>query len=231
MDDELLKIYSLMKSAEDQLAALRDATDALIAERTALAQDRVALEKTLVEQASGLKAAAANLKGAGASIKQEAQSATLAVQEAIKKTVEASMRETLTHASTVAAKALETASGPILERLAGVTQAASATEAALKHAGQWFAWKWVALAAGGMAGVLLIAFLALKLIERSHWNNLTAQQETLLQNIAQIQAAADALEKRTYGLYIVTGSDGAFLVTPKGTQTTQCKVGPCIRLE
>jgi hypothetical protein len=120
---------------------------------------------------------------------------------------------------------------PILRRLAGVTQAAGAAEASIKRAGQWFAWKWVALAAGGTAGLLLIAFLALKLIERSHRNALIAQQETLLQNIAQLQAAADALEKRTHGLYIVTGGDGAFLVVPKGAQTTQCKAGPCIRLE
>lgn len=231
MDDELLKIYSLMKTAEDQLAALQDATNALVAERAALAQDRATLEKTLVEQANALKASAANLKGVGAAIREDAHHVAPEIQKAARSAVEASMRETLTHASTVAAKALETASGPILERFAGVAQAAGAAEAALKRAGQWFAWKWVALAGGGTAGVLLIAFLALKLIERSHWNNLTAQQETLLQNIAQLQAAADALEKRTYGLYIVTGSDGAFLVTPKGTQTTQCKVGPCIRLE
>ena len=231
MDDELLKIYSLMKSAEDQLVALRDATDGLIAERAALAQDRAALEKTLVEQTNTLQASAANLKGVGAVIREDARQITPALQKAARSAVEASMREILTHASTVAANALETASGPILERLAGIAQAAGAAEASIKRAGQWFAWKWVALAAGGTAGALLIAFLALKLIERSHWNNFTAQQETLLQNIAQLQAAADVLEKRTHGLYIVTGSDGAFLVTPKGTQTTQCKAGPCIRLE
>ena len=231
MDDELLKIYSLMKSAEDQLAALKQATGALSAERAALTRERAALEKTLADQADALKAAAANLKTAGANIRQEAQNATPALQDATRKAVEASMAQILAQVSTRAANALEAASEPILRRLAGATQAASAAEAALKRAGQWFAWKWVALAAGGVAGVLLVAFLALKLIERSHWNNLTAQQETLLQNIAQLQAAADALEKRTHGLRIVTGDDGAFLVTPKGTQTTQCKAGPCIRLE
>ena len=141
------------------------------------------------------------------------------------------MAQILTQVSTRTANALETALEPILRRLAGATQAASAAEAALKRAGQWFAWKWVALAAGGTAGVLLIAFLALKLIERSHWNTLATQQESLLQNIAQLQTTADALEKRTYGLRIVTGSDGAFLIVPKGIQATQCRAGPCIRLE
>ena len=118
-----------------------------------------------------------------------------------------------------------------MARLAGATQAAGAAEASIERAGQWFAWKWVALAAGATVGTLLSAFLALKLIERSHWNALATRQESLLQNIAQLQTTADALEKRSYGLRIVTGSDGAFLVVPKGTQITQCKAGPCIRLD
>ena len=231
MDDELLKIYSLMKSAEDQLAALKHATGALSAERAALARDRAALEQTLADQADALKAAAANLKTAGAGIRQEAQNATPALQDATRKAVEASMAQILNQVSTRAANALETALEPILRRLASATQAAGAAEASIERAGQWFAWKWVALAAGGTAGVLLIAFIALKLIERSHWNNLTAQRQSLLQDIAQLQETADALEKRTHGLRIVTGGDGAFLVAPKGTPITQCKAGPCIRLE
>lgn len=231
MDDELLKIYSLMKTAEDQLAALKHATGALSAERAAFARDRAALEKTLADQADALKAAAANLKTAGVGIRQEAQNATPALQDATRKAVEASMAQILTQVSTRAANALETALEPILRRLAGATQAAGAAEASIERAGQWFAWKWVALAAGGTAGVLLIAFLALQLIERSHWNNLTAQRQSLLQDIAQLQETSDALEKRTYGLRIVTGGDGAFLVVPKGAQTTQCKAGPCIRLD
>jgi septal ring factor EnvC (AmiA/AmiB activator) len=119
MDDELLKIYSLMKTAEDQLAALKQATGALTAERTALAKDRAALEKTLTEQASALKATAANLKTVGASLREEAQQVTPALQKAVREAVAASMRETLTQASNTAAKALETASEPILGRLAG----------------------------------------------------------------------------------------------------------------
>ncbi|HMQ13248.1 MAG TPA: hypothetical protein PKD21_07355 [Candidatus Competibacter phosphatis] len=238
MDDELLKIYSLMKTAEDQLAALRGATTALAAERTALAHDRAALENTLAEQTHAIEASAANLEGVGAAIREDARQIAPALQKAVREAVAASMKETLIHASNVAAKALETASEPILERLAGITQTASAAEASLKHAGQWFAWKWVALAAGGLSGVLLVAFLALKVIESSHLNTLATQQQALLQDIAerraditQLQETADALEKRTYGLFIVSGSDGTFLVTPKGTQTTQCKAGPCIRLE
>lgn len=231
MDDELLKIYSLMKSAEDQLAALKQATGALAAERAALARDRAALEKTLAEHASGLKAAAANLKTAGADICQEAQNATPALQDATRKAVEASMAQILTQVSTRAAKALETASEPILRRLAGAIQAAGTAEASIKRAGRWFAWKWVALAAGGTAGMLLAAYFALTVLDDSHQADLIGQHQALAQDIARLRETADALEKRTYGLYIVTGSDGAFLVVPKGIQTTQCKAGPCIRLQ
>ena len=238
MDQEILKIYSLMKTAEDQLAALQQATGALVAERAALAKDRVALEKTLTEQANALKASTANLKTVGASLREEAQQVTPALQKAVREAVAASMRETLAQASNVAAKALETASEPILGKLSGVTDAARTAEASLKNAGQWFAWKWVALAAGGLGGVLLIAFLALKAIEGSQRNALTTQQQTLLQDIAQRQAdiaqlqeTADALEKRTYGTYLVSGEEGVFLVLPDSIRQTRCKAGPCIRLK
>ena len=238
MDDELLKIYSLMKTAEDQLVALKQATDALAAERAALAKDRAALEKTLTEQTNALRAAAANLKTVGASLREEAREVTPALQKAVREALAASMRETLTHASNTAAKALETASEPILGKLSGVTDAASAAEASLKNAGQWFAWKWVAIAASGLGSVLLIAFLALKAIEWSQRNALTTQQQTLLQSIAQQQAyiaqlqeTADALEKRTYGTYLVSGEEGVFLVLPDSTRQTRCKAGPCIRLK
>jgi cell division protein FtsB len=238
MDQEILKIYSLMKTAEDQLAALQQATGALVAERAALAKDRVALEKTLTEQANALKASAANLKTVGASLREEAQQVTPALQKAVREAVAASMRETLAQASNVAAKALETASEPILGRLAGVAQAAGTAEASLKSAGRWFAWKWVAVAAGGLGGVLLIAFLALKAIEWSQRNALTTQQQTLLQdieqqktNIARLQETANALEKRTYGMYIVSTDDGVFLIMPDSSKLNKCRVGPCIRLK
>lgn len=220
-----------MKSAEDQLAALKHATGALAAERIALAQDRAALEKTLSEQANALKASAANLKTVGAAIREDAHHVAPALQKAVREAVGASMRETLTTASNVAAEALETASEPILRRLAGVAQAAGAAEASIKRAGQWFAWKWVALAAGGTAGLLLAAYFVLTVLDSSHQADLVGQHQALAQDIARLRETADALEKRTHGLYIVTGSDGAFLVVPKGTQTTQCKAGPCIRLE
>jgi hypothetical protein len=115
--------------------------------------------------------------------------------------------------------------------LTGATQAAGTAESSLKRAGQWFAWKWVALAAGSTAGLLLAAYFVLAVLNSADQAQWIEQHQALVQDIAQLQTTADALEKRTYGLRIVTGSDGAFLVVPKGIQTTQCKAGPCIRLE
>lgn len=231
MEPELLRIYTLLKAAEDQFTALKQVITDLSAERAAFAKERAQLEKTLTDQAQGLKMAAASLKAVGVAIRQDATQITPALQEAVQEAVGAALSKTLSLTTTRAVEALKTASEPILERLAGVTQAASAAEATIKNAGRWFAWKWVALVGGSVMGILVTAVLTLKLLEQSHWRSLQAQQGNLLQTIARLQATAEALEKRTYGLYLVTGSDGVFLVTPKGTQTTQCKAGPCIRLQ
>jgi hypothetical protein len=45
----------------------------------------------------------------------------------------------------------------VLGRLAGVASAAAQAEGTLRNAASWFAWKWVAMAAGGLAGVCLAA--------------------------------------------------------------------------
>lgn len=238
MDDELLKIYALMKLAEDHLRDLKHATAELRAGHDALTEDRRALKKTAAEQTGNLLAAALNLKTVGAGIRQEAQNATPALQDATRKAVEASIARLLPQVATQAAEGLKTASESILERLAGVTAAAQAAEAALKNAGRWFAWKWAALAAGGLGGALALAFLTFQALEWSHRHALTTEHQGLLQDIAQqrnrltqLQDAADALEKRTHGLRVVSGSDGVFLIAPKGTPTTQCRAGPCMRLQ
>lgn len=231
MDEELLKIYTLMQLAEDHLKALNHTTAELRAGQDGLARDRSALKKTAAEQTGNLLAAALSLQNVGADIRREAQNAAPALQEATQKAVEASIAQLLPRIATRAAEGLETASESILERLAGATVAAQAAETALKTAGQWFAWKWIALAGATSAGLLLAAYGVLTVLARSHDAELVTRHQTLVQEIARLQDTAAALEKRTYGVYLVSGSDGVFLVTPKGTQTTQCRAGPCIRLQ
>lgn len=231
MDDELLKIYSLMKTAEDQLKALQEASLGLKAERAAIAQERARLEKTLMEQAQSVKTAAASLKTVGAAIRQDAKEITPALQEAVQEAVGATMRQTLSLTATHIVKTLETASEPILRPLTEVAEAAKAAEASLRNAGQWFAWKWIGLAAGMVGAILVTAILALQQIERLHWRSLTERQENLTRAVTQLQAAAEALDKRTHGLFVVSGSDGVFLITPKGSPLVQCRAGPCIRLQ
>ncbi len=238
MDDEILKIYSLMKSTEDQLAALKRATDALMAERNALAQERATLKTTLTEQANGVKAAATQVQTVAVGLRQAAQDTTPTLQKAVREAVAASMDETLSQTSTAAVRAVEVASRPFLAKLSAATAAAQTAEADLKNAGRWFAWKWVAVAASGLAGVMLMAFLAIQAIAWSEERASLAQQQTWLDardqwqaHVAQLQETAEALEQRTYGMFIVSGSDGVFLVAPKGVEPTRCKAGPCIRLQ
>ena len=80
-----------------------------------------------------------------------------AEREALRAEVSATVRQSLAGASQTAATALETATAPLLNRLTGVTTAAEQAEGKLRNAGAWFAWKWVAVALGGLAGVCLVA--------------------------------------------------------------------------
>jgi len=85
---------------------------------------------------------------------------------------------------------------------------------------------------------LLIAFLALEAIAWSQEHAFLAEQRMLSDardrwqaHVAQLQETAEALEQRTYGVFIVSGHDGVFLVAPQGVEPTRCKAGPCIRLQ
>ena len=83
----------------------------------------------------------------------------------------------------------------MIGRLSGVVQAARDAEGSMRRAGAWFAWKWVAVAAGGMVGVCLLAYMALawQLLQvRSLGNEKTA----LAADVVQLQANVAALEKR-----------------------------------
>ena len=80
MDEELLKIYTLMQLAEDHLKALNHTTAELRAGQDGLARDRSALKKTAAEQTGNLLAAALSLQNVGADIRREAQNAAPAAR-------------------------------------------------------------------------------------------------------------------------------------------------------
>lgn len=108
-----------------------------------------------------------------------------AERAALRADLSATVRQTLGQSS---AAALETATAPVLGRLAGVATAAAQAENTLRNAASWFAWKWVAVAAGGLAGVCLVA---------SAWLWWQIQQiESLSEQRAELQANVTALELR-----------------------------------
>lgn len=106
-------------------------------------------------------------------------------REALRAELAATVRQTLGQSS---ASALETATAPVLGRLAGVADAAAQAEDTLRNAAAWFAWKWVAMAAGGLAGVCLTASALLG------WQ--VEQIESLSAQRAELQANVRALESR-----------------------------------
>ena len=130
--DEQQQIFGLMAVAEEHQKAVAAAIAGLAAERAALAKER-------------------------ASLAQVAQG----IQKATGDAVSAAVRQSLAGASETAAKALGDAATPVIGKLSGVVQAASDAEDSMRKAGQWFAWKWVAVAGGGLAGVCLVAYVAL----------------------------------------------------------------------
>ena len=126
------QIFGLMAVAEEHQKAVAAAIAGLAAERAALAKERAALARV----AQG-------------------------IQKDIDDAVSAAVKRSLDGASETAAKALSEAARPVIDRLSGVVRAAGDAEGSLRSAGQWFAWKWVAVAAGGLVGVCLVAYVAL----------------------------------------------------------------------
>ena len=148
--DAQQQLFGLMAVAEEHQKAVKAAIDGLTAERAALAKERAAVAQ-----------AAASVAGIAGEVRKAAADAVPAMQKAAGEAVGASVRQSLAGASDAAAKALGEAAKPVIGSLSGVVQAASDAEGSMRNAGAWFAWKWVAVAAGGLVGVCLVAYASL----------------------------------------------------------------------
>lgn len=177
MDEQTQKWYGLMTVAEAHQKAVQTALEGLARERAALAQ------------------ATASAAGVAGEVRQAAAEAVPAMQRAAEEAVSASVKQSLAGASEAAADALAEAAKPVMGRLAGVVQAAHDAEGSMRRAGAWFAWKWVAVAAGGMVGVCLLAYMALawQLLQVRSLGN---EKAALAADVVQLQANVAALEKR-----------------------------------
>lgn len=139
--------------------------------------------------------AAASVAGIAGEVRKAAADAVPAMQKAAGEAVGASVRQSLAGASDAAAKALGEAAKPVIGSLSGVVQAASDAEGSMRNAGAWFAWKWVAVAAGGLVGVCLVAYASLAW-QLHQVSSLREEKAALLGEVAQLQANADDWAKR-----------------------------------
>lgn len=171
--DAQQQLFGLMAVAEEHQKAVQAAIEGLAVERAALARERAALTKAAVSVA----AVAGD------------------VRKAAGEAVEASMAQTLGRASDAAEKALGEAVRPVMARLSGVVQAASEAEGTLKRAGQWFAWKWVGVAGGGLVGVCLLAYASLAW-QLHQVRSLSEEKAELAAEVAQLEASVAVLEKK-----------------------------------
>src|SRR5260363_275057 len=125
------ELFGMMQVAKAQQETVEPCLRALPAERIALAKERAALAQQTE------------------AVRQAASAVLVVSRKAVGEAVGVSMKEALAGISGEAAKALGEAAKPVIARLSSVAQTAGQTESALRKAGQWFAWKWVAVAAGG----------------------------------------------------------------------------------
>lgn len=182
--DAQQQLFGLMAVAEEHQKAVKVALDGLAAERAALAKERAAVTQ-----------AAASVAGVAGEVRKAAAEAVPAIQKAAGEAVGASVRQSLAGASDAAAKALGEAAKPVIGSLSGMVQAASDAEGSMRNAGAWFAWKWVAVAAGGLVGVCLVAYVSLAW-QLHQVSSLREEKAALLGEVAQLQANAEDWAKR-----------------------------------
>jgi len=203
--DTQQQLFGLMTIAEEQQKAVKAAIDGLTAERTELAKERAALTQ-----------AVAKVAGVAGDVKRAAANAVPAMERAAGEAVGTSVRQSLAGASQTAANALGEAAKPVIRSLSGVVQAAQDAEGSMRSAGAWFAWKWVAVAAGGLIGVCLVAYASLAW-QLHQVSILRDDRAALAADVAQMQANVSALEKKG-GRIVMTTCGGRLCIEASSNQ-------------
>ena len=114
-----------------------------------------------------------------------------AEREALRADLAATVRQTLGQSS---ATALETATAPILDRLASVATATAQADDKLCGAVAWFSWRWAAIAGASAGGLLLATWLAIAAIA-AIVGFYRGQLEDLRAEVAEQEATLKALSK------------------------------------
>lgn len=174
-----------METEKQLLGALLDIT----AEQQRAA---AAVLSKLERQAQALNAVIQRAHHAAGEMEQVAHRAIPTLQQVVKAGVDESFARHLIDAIHMATQALETASRPLLGKVARVTQAAEKLDERLNGILKKLGWKW-AMVAGGCtaAGILALSLLG--------WGAIWWQRHEIARpnaDIAQLQQQAAELEKR-----------------------------------
>lgn len=205
MDEQQQRLFGLLAAVDDQKNAVNAAIEGLSAERAAIARERAALSQAVISVA-----------GVTGDVKRAAAEAVPALQKAVGEAVAASLTQSLVGASATAARAIGEAAKPILSNLSGMVQAASDAEGSIRNAGQWFAWKWVAVACGGLAGVCLVAYASVAW-QLHQVESLNEQKAALAADVAQLQTNVEALKKKG-GRIVIDDCGGRLCIQASNNQ-------------
>ncbi len=163
------RLYGLMEIAEGQQAAVQAALEGLAAERAALAWEREALARQVQAVEGGARAA-----------------------------VRAAVADSLARAATEGAAAVQAATRPLLDRVAGVTAEAGQAEAALHRVVLWASWRLLGWVVGMGAVMVLFGWLVSSGVLWWNTGAIGAAQERkaeLQTEVAELEANRDALVK------------------------------------
>ena len=171
-------------------------------------QNRIAeLLNRLEGQAQALARASQQAAQAASAIDRGGQKTALTLQAAVREGVETALHATLTTVSQRAERAFEEAGQPLLDTLAGVTQAAEETEERLQRAVKTFQWKWGAIAGGAALAAVVAVTLGVWLAASTLVSWRSAELEQLNAEIAQRKARLEELDRRG-GKIELTDCDG-----------------------
>jgi len=184
------RLYGLMEIAERQQAAVQVALDGLAAERVALAREREALARGVAGLQSGTQGA-----------------------------VRAAVADSLAGAATEGAAAVQAATWPLLDRVAGVTAEAGQAEAALRGVVAWASWRLLGWMAAAVAALVLGGWLASTLVlwwDTGAIGAARVEKRQLQLDVAELRASRDE--------WVKTGAVA---------KLTRCNPGnrPCVRVD
>jgi len=163
------RLYGLMEIAEGQQAAVQAALEGLAAERAALAREREALARQVQ-----------------------------AVEGSARAAVRAAVADSLAGAATEGVAAVQAATRPLLDRVAGVTAEAGQAEAALRSVVLWASWRLLGWIAAVGAMTVLLGWLMSSGVLWWNTSAIGAAQERkaeLQAEVVELQANRDALVK------------------------------------